>query len=82
MLQMWLERDGEVVAKAVDDGNEGDDNLSMSLLYKEKVERRAYYCVRAENYHIEHKIPEKQLQIGARFYGPGHNLNEIHPRNN
>ena len=75
---MYLERNGEVVAKAVDDGNGGDDNLSLSLHYKEKVPRngnlyKSEYCVKAE-VKKDHVILSKQLQIGYRFYSTSHHL--------
>ena len=80
---MFLERKGEVVAKAVDDGDGGDDNLSLSLHYKEKVPSsgsffpKTEYCVKAYVYE-DHVIPKKQLQIGYRFYDAGHNLRTLH----
>ena len=81
---MFLERKGEVVAKAVDDGEKGgDDNLSLSLHYKEKVPSsgssfsKTEYCVKAYVYE-DHVILKKQLQIGYRFYDAGHHLETLH----
>ena len=80
---MFLERKGEVVAKAVDDGEKGgDDNLSLSLHYKEKVPEngnfmKSEYCVKAQ-VKKDHVILSKQLQIGYRFYDYGHPFRTLH----
>ena len=38
MVRLDLVQDGVVVSSSVDDGNGNDDNLSLSLLYKAKMD--------------------------------------------
>ena len=73
----------DLVARAVDDSNEGlnaegkpnDDNLSLTLLYKEKVTEKTWFSLMARAKHETHTVPKHQLQIGYKTYGSGHALN-------
>ena len=60
-----------MVATSVDDGNGDDDNLSLSLLYQAKMDCDSHFEVVGQAYTRAHRIPESQLQIGYKTYGPG-----------
>ena len=73
MLRLDLvNENGYVVATSVDDGKIGnDDNLSLALLYKAKMDYDSYFKVVADSFSEDHYIPHKQLQIGYKTYGQG-----------
>ena len=78
-----MDDEDEVVARAADDSNEGlnaegkpnDDNLSLTLLYKEKVSKDTTFKLYAKAIHETHTVPAHQLQIGYKTYGSGHAFN-------
>ena len=74
MLTLYLVKDGERVSNAVDDGNGGDDNASLSLLYKEKMNQTSTFHVWSKAYTEDIRILPKHLQIGYKTYGSGHDL--------
>ena len=79
-LEMYLEINGDIFISAVDDSNEGpqsngnpnDDNLSLSVLYKEKMDQDTLVILWAEARGTTINVPKHQLQIGYKTYGPGH----------
>ena len=74
MLSLYLTRDGQSVSYSVDDGNGGDDNASLSLLYKEKMASSATFHVWARAYTENMRVLPNQLQISYKTYGNGHDL--------
>ena len=74
MLSLYLTRDGQSVSYSVDDGNGGDDNASLSLLYKEKMASSATFHVWARAYTENMRVLPNQLQISYKTYGIGHDL--------
>ena len=85
---MYLENQhGVRVASSVEDSNEGpqsngnqnDDNLSLSLLYKEKVLVDTTFSLYVTESNLNNgqkkAIPAHQLQVGYKTYGIGHDLN-------
>ena len=85
---MYLENQhGVRVASSVEDSNEGpqsngnqnDDNLSLSLLYKEKVLHDTTYTFKVGewvwNNGQQKAIPAHHMQVGYQTYGIGHALN-------
>ena len=69
-FRLDLVQDGEVVASSVDHGR-NEDNLSMALQYKAKMDAASTFHVVARGYEMTHRIREDQLQIGYKTYGEG-----------
>ena len=69
-FRLDLVQDGEVVASSVDHGKK-EDNLSMALQYKAKLDAASTFEVVARGYSMPHRIRESQLQIGYKTYGEG-----------
>ena len=74
---LWLRlyQDGVLVAASIDDGNKGDDNDSVSLLYKATMNKDSVFEVKAYSDSNRRGIPPTQLQFGYKTYGLGHELN-------
>lgn len=84
---MYLENQhGVLVASSVEDSNEGpqsngnhnDDNLSLSLLYKEKVLYDTTFTFKVYEIvvdKLQKAIPAHHMQVGYQTYGIGHVLN-------
>ena len=79
MLTLYLVKDGLRVSHAVDDGNGGDDNASLSLLYKEKMTQTSTFHVWSQAFTEDISILSNHLQIGYKTYGRGHYLSSISP---
>ena len=77
MLTLYLVKDGNRVSNAVDDGNGGDDNASLSLLYKEKMTQSSTFHVWSQAFTEDISILGNHLQIGYKTYGSGHSLSHI-----
>ena len=77
MLTLYLVKDGLRVSHAVDDGNGGDDNASMSLLYKEKMTQTSTFHVWSQAFTEDIEILSNHLQIGYKTYGSGHSLSAL-----
>ena len=73
-IALFLYQDGEEVAISWDDGNNDDDNVSVSLLFKEKVTQYSHFQVKAWASSWNRQIPPTHLQIGYKTYGSGHDL--------
>ena len=83
-FDMWLQNEAGVrIVSAVDDGNEGpqsngnpnDDNLSLSLLYKQYFASETTLYLYAKAVGVPaHYVPQHQLQIGYKTYGSGHEM--------
>ena len=74
-LEMWLVKDGVMVAASYDDGDGGDDNSVVVLEYREKVDADSTYAVRAVGWQYDHRVEVGHLQMGYTTYGPGHAFN-------
>ena len=57
-----------------DDGSGDDDNVSVSLLFKEKVAQDSQFQIKAWVSSYNRHIPPTQLQIGYKTYGSGLDL--------
>ena len=78
MLSLYLVKDGLRVSNAVDDGNGGDDNASLSLLYKEKMTQMSTFHVWSQAFTEDISIQPNFLQIGYKTYGSGHSVSPIY----
>merc|ERR1712071_211059 len=83
-FNMWLQNEaGERIISAVEDGNEGpqsngnpnDDNLSLSLIYKQEFASETTLYLYAEAIGVlAHYVPPHQMQVSYKTYGSGHKM--------
>ena len=78
-LWLILYQDGKKVAAAVDDSEtKGDDNASLTLIYKAKArEGGSNFELKAQGSTANRVIPATQMQVGYKTYGPGHMLSVL-----
>jgi len=78
-LWLILYQDGKKVAASVDDSEtKGDDNASLTLIYKAKArEGGSNFELKAQGSTANRVIPATQMQVGYKTYGPGHMLSVL-----
>ena len=71
-VEVWLVKDGVMVAASYDDGDGGDDNAVVVLQYRGQVDADSTFAVMAVGWSYDYRVEVGHMQLGYTTYGPGH----------